>query len=128
MPRTDENGRGLQAVLSYLLDRSIPGTEILTALGIARRTYSHRNTEDNFPDAEECRRIAGHFGLNPLDMMHRFGLITSDEIETFMNVVPLRSAGRSTTKVRKLDADGAATPHHGRRLSDLPRREGMPRL
>lgn len=81
MPRTDENGRGLQAVLSYLLDRAVPATEIYGALGIARSTYHGRLNDEDFPDAEECRLVAEHFNLNPLELLITFGLITNATIE-----------------------------------------------
>lgn len=130
MPRTDENERGLQAVLGYLVDRSIPHTEIFGALGMARNTYWRRSAEDDFPHAEECLRIARHFGLNPLALMHTFGIFTTEEVETFINVIPLRAGGKATTKVRKLDTGDFVTPAstRGRRLSKLPRRPDMPKL
>lgn len=81
MARTDENGKGLQAVLGYELDRAVPVTEIYDALGIARSTYHRRAEEGTYPNAEELRLIAESFGLNPLDLMLRFGLVTETHLE-----------------------------------------------
>lgn len=81
MPRGDQNGRELQAVLGYILNRAVPATELHRALGIARNTFATRSQEADFPDAEECRLIAEHFDLNPLDLQVRFGLIHLSDVE-----------------------------------------------
>lgn len=94
--RTDENGKGLQAVLGYLLDRAVPAKEIYDALGIARNTYHNRIDEDSFPNAEELRLIADSFGLNPVDLMLRFGLITEGHLEPFL--APVKTARKATPR------------------------------
>jgi transcriptional regulator with XRE-family HTH domain len=78
MPRTDENGRSLESVLTYILD-GVNAQDIAAALGVSHATYYRRKREDSYPDAEELRVIARHFGLNPVDLMVRFGLVTADE-------------------------------------------------
>lgn len=83
MPHTDENRRGLQAVLGYMLDRAVPAREIYEALKISRNTYTKRSQEDDFPNAEECRLIAEHFDLNPLGLLVSFGLISDQDVERF---------------------------------------------
>jgi hypothetical protein len=78
MPRTDENGRSLESVLTYMLD-GVNAQDIAAALGVSHATYYRRKREDSYPDAEELRVIARHFELNPVDLMVRFGLVTADE-------------------------------------------------
>lgn len=114
MPRKDENGKGLQAVIGYLLDRAVPATEIYGALGIARNTYHGRSEEDSFPNAEECRLVAEAFELNPLDLMIRFGLIEDRHLRSYF--APL--ATKSTTT--------AATSDRLERLVELSRRTDVP--
>ena len=58
MPRTDENGRQLKALLDYLLDGEIDAKDIYDALGISSSTYYRRIKEDDYPNAEELRRVA----------------------------------------------------------------------
>ena len=53
MPRTDENGRQLKALLDYLLDGEIDAKDIYDALGISSSTYYRRIKEDDYPNAEE---------------------------------------------------------------------------
>lgn len=76
--RTDENGRSLDSVLTYMLD-GFNAQDIAAALGVSHATYYRRKREDSYPDAEELRVIARHFDLNPVDLMVRFGLVTAEE-------------------------------------------------
>ena len=78
VPRTDENGRSLESVLTYMLD-GVNAQDIAAALGVSHATYYRRKREDSYPDAEELRVIARHFDLNPVDLMVRFGLVTTNE-------------------------------------------------
>src|SRR6266699_3221419 len=53
MPRTDENGRQLKALLDYLLDGEIDAKDIFDALAISSSTYYRRMKEYDYPNAEE---------------------------------------------------------------------------
>ena len=64
MPRTDENGRQLKALLDYLLDGENDAKDIYDALGISSSTYYRRIKEDDYPNAEELRRVADRFVLS----------------------------------------------------------------
>ena len=94
MPRTNEDGRGLQAVLSYMKDKAVPATEISNALHISQSTYYTRIKEDDFPNAEECRLAAEFFGLNPVELMLDFGLVSEAAVRAVLDP-PL--AARSIT-------------------------------
>jgi transcriptional regulator with XRE-family HTH domain len=78
MPRTDENGRSLESLLTYLLD-GVSASDISAALGVSHATYYRRKREDSYPNAEELRIIADHFDLNPVDLMVRFALVSADD-------------------------------------------------
>lgn len=84
MPRTDENDREMQAVVGYLLNRTVPAKDIYGALGIARNTYHNRSREDSYPNAEECRLLAVAFDLNPVDLMIRFGLVEDRHVQEYL--------------------------------------------
>lgn len=77
MPRTDENGRSLESLLTYLLD-GVSASDISAALGVSPATYYRRKREESYPNAEELRVIANRFDLNPVDLMVCFGLISAD--------------------------------------------------
>ena len=58
VPRTDENGRQLKALLGYLLDGEVDAKEIYDALGVSSSTYYRRIKEEDYPNAEELRLVA----------------------------------------------------------------------
>ena len=84
VPRTDENGRQFRALLDYLLDGRVETNEIYAALGVSSSTYYRRIKEDDYPNAEELRKVADHFGLSYPDLQVRFGLMTREEIEQYL--------------------------------------------
>lgn len=117
MARTDENGREVQAVLGYMLNRAVPAKDIYGALGIARNTYHNREKEDSYPNAEECRLLAQYFDLNPLDLLVRFGLITEEHLAPF-------TAGPVATR----KAASAPTEQRLPKFSDMPRNPNVSSL
>ena len=59
VPRTDENGRQLKALLDYLLDGDVDAKAIYDALGTSSSTYYRRIKEADYPNAEELRHSGG---------------------------------------------------------------------
>jgi len=56
VPRTDQNGRQLKALLDYIFDGDVEAREIYGALGTSSSTYYRRIKEADYPNAEELRR------------------------------------------------------------------------
>ena len=88
MPRTDENGRQLKALLDYLLDGEIDAKDIYDALGTSSSTYYRRIKEDDYPNAEELRRVADRFALSYPDLQIQFGLMSRQEVWSYIESVP----------------------------------------
>ena len=84
MPRTDENGRQLKALLDYLLDGENDAKDIYDALGISSSTYYRRVKENDYPNAEELRRVADRFALNYPDLQIQFGLMSRQEVWSYI--------------------------------------------
>ncbi len=123
MPRTDENGRQLKALLDYLLDGDVEAKDIYDALGTSSSTYYRRIKEVDYPDAEELRRVADRFGLSYPDLQIRFGLMTQHEVWSYVESMQLTgTAVRETTATR--------TTHRTRapKLSELRPRSDAPPL
>ncbi|MUM04702.1 MULTISPECIES: XRE family transcriptional regulator [unclassified Mycolicibacterium] len=80
MPRTDENGRHLTAVLDYLLDGEVHTNDIIAALRISSSTYYRRIKQADYPNAEELLRVSELFDLNFLDLLVRFGLVSEERM------------------------------------------------
>ena len=88
MPRTDENGRQLKALLDYLLDGENDAKDIYDALGISSSTYYRRVKEDDYPNAEELRRVADRFALSYPDLQIQFGLMSRQEVWSYIESAP----------------------------------------
>ena len=109
MPRTDENGRQLKALLDYLLDGEIDAKDIYDALGTSSSTYYRRIKEDDYPNAEELRRVADRFALSYPDLQIQFGLMSRQEVWSYIESAPFTLTAvqeavetRQTTRPPKL--------------------------
>lgn len=110
MPRTDENGRQLKALLDYLLDGDVEAKAIYDALGISSSTYYRRIKEPDYPDAEELRHVADRFDLSYPDLQIRFGLMSRQEVWHYVEsarmavgtVAPIAEAAPRTRRLPKL--------------------------
>lgn len=100
VPRTDENGRQLKALLDYLLDGDVDAKNIYDALGVSSSTYYRRIKEDGYPDAEELRRVADRFGLSYPDLQVRFGLMSHEEVQSYFESAGVAVATAETRRVR----------------------------
>ena len=118
MPRTDENGRQLKALLDYLLDGDVDAKAIYTALGVSSSTYYRRVKEPDYPNAEELRQVADRFLLSYPDLQIRFGLMSVQEVSQYMETAPVMVAtAQTTTRNRPLP-----------KLSELTARSDAPPL
>jgi len=121
MPRTDENGRQLKALLDYLLDGEIDAKDIYDALGTSSSTYYRRIKEDDYPNAEELRRVADRFALSYPDLQIQFGLMSRQEVWSY-----IESARFTMTAVQ--EAVQAKTTTRPPKLSELKPRADAPPL
>lgn len=92
MPRTDENGRQLKALLDYLLDGDVDAKAIYDALGTSSSTYYRRIKEADYPNAEELRHVADRFDLSYPDLQVRFGLMSREEVWSYLESSPVSVA------------------------------------
>src|SRR3954469_1424312 len=100
MPRTDENGRQLKALLDYLLDGEIDAKDIYDALGTSSSTYYRRIKEDDYPNAEELRRVDDRFALSYPDLQIQFGLMSRQEVWSYVESVPFTTTTAVQTAVQ----------------------------
>lgn len=126
VPRTDENGRQLKALLDYLLDGDVDAKAIYDALGVSSSTYYRRIKENSYPDAEELRRVADRFDLSYPDLQIRFGLMSRQEVWNYVESTSLPTAvGTDTIADRRTDAPRAT---RRAKLSQLAPRPDAPPL
>jgi hypothetical protein len=122
MPRTDENGRQLKALLDYLLDGEIDAKDIYDALGTSSSTYYRRIKEDDYPNAEELRRVADRFALSYPDLQIQFGLMSRQEVWSYVESAPF------TTMTAVQDAVHTKQSTRAPKLSELKPRADAPPL
>jgi hypothetical protein len=66
----------IEVVLSHLVGRSLSATELFDAFGMKRATfYAHRNA-GRLLTADNLMRAAKSLGLNPVDLLIRYELLT----------------------------------------------------
>ena len=92
VPRTDENGRQLKALLEYLLDGDIDAKDIYDALRISSSTYYRGIKDGDYPNAEELRLVSARFGLSYPDLQVRFGLMSRQEVWNYVEAAPFTVA------------------------------------
>lgn len=124
MPRTDENGRQLKALLDYLLDGDIDAKDIFDALGISSSTYYRRIKEADYPNAEELRCVADRFSLSYPDLQIQFGLMSRQEVWQY-----IEATGATPLTVDTLPETTVKTATKQRaKLADLTPRLDAPPL
>ncbi|MGD9621302.1 MAG: helix-turn-helix domain-containing protein [Mycolicibacterium sp.] len=126
MPRTDENGRQLKALLDYLLDGEIDSKDLFDALGVSSSTYYRRIKETDYPNAEELRRVADRFDLSYPDLQVQFGLMSRQEVWNYVRAAESDQTGVSTLQPTNLAA--TTTVAGTRKLADLTPRLDAPPL
>jgi hypothetical protein len=122
MPRTDENGRQLKALLDYLLDGEIDAKDIYDALGTSSSTYYRRIKEHDYPNAEELRRVADRFSLSYPDLQIQFGLMSRQEVLSYVESAPF------TTMTAVQEAVQTKQSTRPPKLSELKPRADAPPL
>ena len=94
MPRTDIEGNSLEHFLEGKLKYRPTPPQIWAALGLQKGAYYRRIHADDYPNAEELRRIAEGFALDPVDLLLQFGLIATEGEGGFIAVDPTRLTRR----------------------------------
>ena len=97
----DDRGRELGTVLSYLVGRPVRAVELAKALGVARSSYYAARDEGRLITADNLVRLAGVFGLNPVDLLVRYGLVSHDAAVEYA-----RDAGTAPAETGTADTMG----------------------
>ena len=124
VPRTDENGRQLKALLDYLLDGEIDAKDLFDALGVSSSTYYRRIKESDYPNAEELRRVADRFELSYPDLQIQFGLMSRQEVWNYVRATESSQSAVATLQ----ETTTRSAVQHRPKLSDLAPRLDAPPL
>lgn len=85
-----------KVVIAYLVGRELRSADLHAAFGLSRSGYRKAEEEGRLLTADNLMRVAQHFGLNPLELLTRFGLVTPEAVSDFVESEPY--FGRTTTK------------------------------
>jgi hypothetical protein len=80
MARLNRANKDIRRVLEWLLNRDVPDTEIGTALGMPKATYSRRKEAVDYPNFAELTALGEHFGLSARVLQIAFGWRGEDEL------------------------------------------------
>ncbi|UVD40901.1 immunity repressor [Mycobacterium phage Kashi_VT1] len=79
----DDTNKSLAAVLSYLVGRQLKLRELLEALQMSRTRYYNQAEEGRLITADNPIRAARNLGINEVDLLARYNLISDDSIREY---------------------------------------------
>lgn len=88
----DDRLKDPAVVLPYLVGRQLPATEVYEAFGYRKSAYYKAAHEGRLITADNLIRVADHFGLNPVDLLVRYGLISRDAVADFLDAEQPKAA------------------------------------
>lgn len=80
----DDRQKDPSVVLPYLVGRPLPATEVYEAFGYRKSAYYKAAHEGRLITADNLIRVARHFGLNAVDLLVRYGLITHEAVQSYL--------------------------------------------
>jgi hypothetical protein len=80
----DDRDKDPSVVLPYLVGRPLVATEVYEAFGYRKSAYYKAAREGRLVSADNLIKVARHFGLNPVDLQVRYGLITREEVTEYV--------------------------------------------
>lgn len=78
--------KDLGLVLSYLTGRKLTLDEVLAAVGMSRSTYYDRQGKGTLTTTDTLLRAARFLGLNPVDLLIRYGRIAPTDVVDYLEV------------------------------------------
>ncbi|MFM9035213.1 MAG: hypothetical protein ACKOQ4_13185 [Mycobacterium sp.] len=96
----DDRDREVGTVLSGILGRQLRTSEVVSALGVSRSAYYLAREEGRLVTADNLLRLAAAFGINPVDLLVRYELISADDVLAYAD--PERAASARATRGPRL--------------------------
>ncbi len=104
----NDSNREIGTVLSYILGRQLRTGEIVNALGVSRSAYYLARDEGRLTNANNLIRLAKAFGINPVDLLVRYGMISRESVLDYAmdaaNADHLRAAEAAERQSRPMRA------------------------
>jgi plasmid maintenance system antidote protein VapI len=100
----DDSAKDPAVVLPYLVGRPLAATEVYEAFGYRKSAYYKAAHEGRLITADNLIRAAKYFGLNPIDLQVRYGLIEPESVAEYVESEP------SPLRLRDLRRDPSRPP------------------
>src|ERR1700739_449613 len=100
----DDRDKDPAVVLPYLVGRPLAASEVYEAFGYRKSAYYKAAREGRLMTADNLIRAAEYFGLNPIDLQVRFGLIQPEAVTEYVESTPDR------VRLRNLRPDPTKPP------------------
>lgn len=84
----DDRDKDPAVVLPYLVGRPLAGAEVYEAFGYHKSAYYKAAREHRLITASNLLKVARYFGLNPVDLQVRFGLIEPEAVTEYLKSEP----------------------------------------
>jgi hypothetical protein len=84
MPMIGDAEKDLALVLSYLTGRKLTLEEVLAAVEMSRSTFYDRQGKGTLTTTDTLLRAARNLGLNPVDLLIRYGRIAPTEVADYV--------------------------------------------
>ena len=98
----DDRHRELGAVLSYLVGRQLRTSEMVSALGLSRSAYYLQRDEGRLVTADNLLKMAAAFDLNPIDLLVRYGLVSDDDVASYVEDLGTATGRAAEARGRRL--------------------------
>jgi hypothetical protein len=76
----DDRDKDPAVVLEYIRGRKLTAAELYDAFGMAKSTYYSQRDAGTLTTADNLIRAARHLGINPVDLLMRYGHLTVEEV------------------------------------------------
>jgi hypothetical protein len=100
----DDSAKDPAVVLPYLVGRPLAATEVYEAFGYRKSAYYKAARESRLITADNLIKAAKYFGLNPVDLQVRYGLIEPESVAEYVESEP------SLPRLRDLRPDPSRPP------------------
>lgn len=100
----DDSAKDPAVVLPYLVGRPLPATEVHAAFGYRKSAYYKAAREGRLITADNLIKAAEYFGLNPVEMLVRYGLIEPESVAEYVE------SQRALPRLRDLRPDPSRSP------------------
>ncbi len=100
----DDCDKDPAVVLPYLVGRPLAATEVYEAFGYRKSAYYKAVREGRLVSADNLIRASKYLGLNPIDLLIRFGLIEPESVNEYV------ASTRALPRLRDLRPDPTKPP------------------